>query len=117
MRATHLARTALDAAISVLALAACADSAPGGDGATSSPPEPDVATGPSINWEFPYGPEVPTVASLEEAAAELSFKLVVPSFAKPDVIQLSPSELAQTPDDRSVVMIFRLPDEGPSFSR
>jgi len=54
---------------------------------------------------------------LEEAAAELSFKLVVPSFAKPDVIQLSPSELAQTPDDRSVVMIFRLPDEGPSFSR
>ena len=115
MHASHLARVAAGLVVVTFSLlVSCADSAPADapdpslDETTVSP-EP---TGPSINWDLPYGSEVPTNESLGAAKAEVSYAFETPSFGAPDVVQVAPAELFENDGDRPVAMIFRLPEVG-----
>lgn len=96
-----------------LLASACADAAPSGEGSVAVEPTPSPPpTGPSINWDFPYGETAPTFDSVSEAASQLAFEFDRPSFAQPDVVQLTPPELTKTPEEQGVAMIFNLPVEG-----
>jgi len=115
MYSSHLVRRPAMFAVASLALLSCAEKAP-----PDSPPLPAVddegeppPTGPTIDWDLPYGPGVANSESLADAAMEVSFEFESPSFGKPDVIQVVPANLVESADQQAVAMIFHLPAEGP----
>lgn len=114
MRTSHIARTITIFSIGLSGLVSCAEEAPADvpRPAADAGEGPPLATGPSINWNLPYGTAVPTTDSLAEAAADASFDFAAPSFGEPAVIQVVPADLVQSEDDRAVAMIFHLPSEG-----
>jgi hypothetical protein len=100
--------------VASLALISCAENAPpdspslpAADDEGAPPP-----TGPTINWDLPYGPGAATSETLADAAMEVSFEFENPSFGKPDVIQVLPANLVENADQQAVAMIFHLAAEG-----
>lgn len=113
-------RVILFGALVVGSLTSCADEpestsiAPAAEAstarATTDSPSADPPVGPQIDWENPYHGAGEKYASVEDAQSQVWFEIVVPSFGKPDLIQVTPVD---TPKElTSVAMVFHLPQGG-----
>jgi hypothetical protein len=110
LRLRKRAWTAFISAGILVAIAGCAETGTLDGGAESAPSEtlpPSADSGPTINWDLPYGPSAPQFSSATEAEDHLSFRPLIPPVGPPDVIQLTPPGT-----ERMIVMVFHLPEEG-----
>jgi hypothetical protein len=116
-RITRLIRS-LGIAGALVGLVACAglrDEVPAGGSTTpadtAASQEEHAPLRPSIEWERPFGKSGPEFAGAASVNAVLPFKMRMPSFGQPDLIQTIPPD-AVPASEQVVALVFHLTEEG-----
>jgi hypothetical protein len=68
--------------------------------------------GPPINWDAPFGSAAPSYPNADSADKALPFKVVVPAWGTPDLIQTIPEAALAGPSDQVVALVYHLKNEG-----